>query len=240
MKKIILSLAVLVGLGTLNAQNIKFGAKAGLNVSNVRFDSKQQEKFDEEAKKMEEEGGSQSKDARIGFHVGAIAELQINEAFSVQGEVVYSTQGTAMNSKYKDAKGDMTGKWAINIDYLNVPLLVKYTISGVSLEVGPQFGFLLSGKGYEYENGELKKFKNYDDKGKVISEQDYEDFTEGDDKFSSFDLGLAIGASYKINNIYAGVRYNLGFSDLRDKRKEHEKDQFLKNGVLQVSVGYFF
>jgi len=109
------------GLTSVNAQEVKFGAKAGVNFATI--------------------GGDDTGDlsSRTGFHVGGVAEIGISEKFSVQPELVYSAQGAT-----EDFEGvDVDWKF----DYLNVPVMAKYMVAdGFSIEAGPQIGFLLSAK----------------------------------------------------------------------------------------------
>ncbi len=230
-------MALLMGLGMTNAQNIKFGAKGGLNLATVRWDSETQKEFDKQVEEEKKYGADVSKNFRIGYHIGAMAELEINNNFAVQGELIFSKQGSITKVEGKDDEGkERSFEEVTSLNYLNLPVLAKYKIAGVGLEFGPQFSFLMTGRGYKYKDGEVQKLKQ---DGK---EQDYYDFTKGNDDYDlikSFDLGLAFGASYTYNNIYAGLRYNLGLLDLAKKRRDGNK-RTDKNGVFQLSVGYFF
>ena len=122
MKKSFLIIAIIVfGLTNLNAQEVKFGAKAGLNLASITGD---------------ETDGIES---RTAFHVGAVAEISISDKFSVQPELLYSAQGAKDSFEGIDVDA--------KIDYLNLPIMAKYYVAeGFSLELGPQVGFLLSAK----------------------------------------------------------------------------------------------
>jgi opacity protein-like surface antigen len=125
MKKLLLSAIIAVlGLTSLQAQEVTFGAKAGVNFANLS-------------------GDLDDADSKIAFHVGGVAEIKITEKFSVQPELLYS----ALGAKYEEE--DYSEK--INLDYISIPLLAKYYIAeGFSVEAGPQIGFLISAKS-EYE-----------------------------------------------------------------------------------------
>jgi hypothetical protein len=116
MKKLFLFIAVMVlTAGSLQAQEIRFGAKAGVNFASGVGDD------------------ADGLDGRTGFNVGAVAKIGIGELFAVQPEIIYSAQG------YKqDIDGmEVTGK----LDYINIPVLADFTIAeGLSLQGGPQFG----------------------------------------------------------------------------------------------------
>lgn len=116
MKNLFLSISLLVlGVTTSNAQDLKFGAKIGANFSNLK-------------------GDGNNGDNLTSFHVGALVEINVIENFSVQPELLYSSQGTEVaNEKLK-------------LDYVSVPVLAKfYLISEkLSIEAGPQFSFLVN------------------------------------------------------------------------------------------------
>jgi len=111
---------------------------------------------------------------RTGFHIGSVLELKFNDQFSVQPEILYSAQG----AEIRNIK--------TNIDYLNVPILLKYKFfKPLSLEVGPQFGFVV-------QEGETS-------------------FITNDPK--SLDVSGAIGVSAKFASFFVQARYNYGFTD---------------------------
>lgn len=139
MKKVIMiSAFVLLGLTTVKAQGVIFGARAGVNFATITSDE-----FD-------------SFDGRTSFHLGVVSEIPLGETFSFQPELLYSSQG----SDYSDP--GFTG--TVKLDYLNLPLIAKYYVAeNFSLEAGPQIGFLLSAKdegeadGFDYDE-DIKDF----------------------------------------------------------------------------------
>ncbi len=220
MKKVFLAIALTIGLG-VNAQNIKFGAKAGLNIANLS-----NAEF------------SKNTSSRIAYHVGAMAEIKLNNQFAIQPELLYSAQGLSSEVKVGTPQSGVEGTSTVKLNYINIPVMAKYFVmDGLSLEVGPQLGFLTSakvatdvevkvnGKTVEIPEQYRKEFE------KEYGEKDIKDET------NSIDFGLNFGASYTYNNIYAGLRYNLGLTDLV---KDNEGEDAIKNGVFQLSVGYFF
>jgi len=186
MKKLFLVTAIAVlGLSNVNAQDIKFGAKAGLNLAFITGD------------------GTEDFKPNTDFHVGLMAEWKISDKFALQPEIIYSGQGSDIN---------IESEGRISLNYLNVPLMGKYYVTEkLSLEVGPQVGFLLSTKG-----------------GTI----DYKDLLK------STDYGVNFGVGYKLDNgLNFSARYNLGLSNINNVDGFSEKNS---NGVFQLSVGYFF
>lgn len=185
MKKIILSAIAVMAFGFANAQETKFGVKGGLNFANL--------------------GGDADGDLVTSFHVGALAEIKLTDKFAIQPEIVLSGQGADFSEDGLDS--------LIELSYLNVPVMAKYyVIEKLSLEAGPQIGFLLSAKN---EDVDVK------------------------DSFKSIDFGFNLGAGYDITeHFFAGVRYNIGLSNISDF--PDEADFKTNNSVFSVSVGYKF
>ena len=74
MKKLMLFAAAAVfSLSNVNAQEVNFGAKAGVDLASVKAES----------------SGFSASVSESGFYIGAFAEIGISEEFSVQPEVLY-------------------------------------------------------------------------------------------------------------------------------------------------------
>ena len=193
MKKLLLTAVfAVITIVSINAQ--EFGAKAGVNFASLN--------------------GDEDFDGRTSFFVGGVVEFEISESFSLQPELLYSSQGA--KSSFSEEGFDFES--TIKLDYLNIPLMAKYYVTeGLSIEAGPQVGFLLSAKAEYKEDGE----------------SDSEDIK---DELKSVDFGLNFGLGYKLDSgLNFGARYNLGLSNVPD-----EDDFDLKNGVFQIAIGYFF
>ena len=128
---------------------------------------------------------------------------------------MYSTQGA--KGSESTALGTVEAK--AKYDFINIPIMAKYyVVDGLAIEAGPYVGFLM-------------KAENELSGGSLTGSQDIKD------NMNSVDFGLGLGASYSLSNgFFGGARYNLGLTDLP---KENDGDA-IKNGVIQVSVGYKF
>ncbi len=216
MKKIVFVLAAaLVSTGAF-AQSFSYGVKAGLNLSSI---TKYFDDYEDADKKM-----------RTGFHVGLVGEYSFSEFVGLQAELLYSQQGM----KVLPTVGD--GKMTYNLDYINLPIMAKfYLVDGLSLEVGPQFGYLMSAKekysGFKGEMAEQNGETNLLDEKEV-----------GKDFLKRMDVSAALGLSYRFAfGLDVSARYNLGLTKITDKMvDENDKKIAPKNGVIAVSVGYRF
>jgi hypothetical protein len=122
MKKVILFAAFAVVAFATQAQ-VKFGAKAGLNLSTWGGDAK------------DLLGDVKMKP---GFYIGGLANISVSENFAVQPELLVSAEGT------KTTDGTTVN---FNTMFINVPVVAQYkTASGFYVEAGPQLGLLVSAK----------------------------------------------------------------------------------------------
>lgn len=161
MRKIILTFIVLAGMNLTNAQDqnkakssdVKFGLKAGLNVTNMNV------------------SGDFAPDTKAlpNFHIGAFVEIGINEKWAFQPELIYSMQGSKFDMLYVEGTDVYNTENTFKLNYLNIPLMFKYNENKLFFEAGPQIGFLTSAKlktsveGFGSGNQDVKElFKTID------------------------------------------------------------------------------
>ncbi|EPH13086.1 PorT family protein [Myroides odoratimimus] len=129
MRKITLSLVAALAIGfSANAQtpDVKIGAKAGLNVSNLT---------------------NSDASSRTSMHVGAVVEIFVNEKFSIQPELLYSALGAKADALSFDEGGFNFSKETLKLDYITIPVMAKYYIvNGLNVQAGPQFAFNVNSK----------------------------------------------------------------------------------------------
>lgn len=205
MKKMYFAAIAVVGFGAIGMaqQQVKFGPKAGVNIANL--------------------SGMDDSEMKIGFHVGAVAEIKLNEKFSIQPEVLYSVQGakSSGNTTIMGVTSSFEGKQSL--DYISIPIMAKYYIvEGFSVELGPQVGFLMKA---EAETDITIAGVNTNTKG------------DNKDNFNGVDFGIGVGLAYDLPmGLFVNGRYNLGLSDV----VKDNKGDAVKNGVIQIGVGYKF
>lgn len=201
MKKIFTIAAFVAIAFSANAQQeVKFGPKAGVNFATL--------------------SNTDNSKMLTGFYVGAVAEIKFNDKFSVQPELMYSAQGV----KSEGSLSGISYSGKQKIDYINIPILAKYYVyEGLSIEAGPQFGFLVKAEnGGDLALGGLSAGGNSDNK----------------DSFETFDFGIGAGLAYDMSNgFFINARYNFGLTKLG---KADTYFASSKNEVIQVGVGYKF
>jgi len=123
MKRVSLLMLAFIALAVTGTAQIKFGAKAGVNLAKVAGKT---------------EGEKESFDSKVGMHIGGVVEIPVSEKFSVMPEVNFDQWGGQLE------ESGMT--LSMNLSYINVPILAKYNVGGFGIYAGPQIGFLMSSK----------------------------------------------------------------------------------------------
>ena len=233
MKKLFIIAAMAVaGITTANAQEFKVGAKAGFLMSNVSVDSSS----DIEAGKLITSKLNTA--FRPGFHFGAFIEYGFNEKIWVEAGVDYafqganlkSIEGTVINvsdgSLIASDKANIKNGW-LKTQQFNIPLWVKYDISGFRPKVGVNLGFLSKVKA----NSEIEGGPTVENKSLTPDKK--------------FDFGLGFGAEYNLPmGLFFDATFNLGLTKLSTKEKNddgtYSEGGKFKNRVIQIGVGYKF
>jgi opacity protein-like surface antigen len=234
MKKIILTSIMLCSVFAFS-QDIKFGAKVGLNLSNLRGDYP---------------AAVNEHNSKIGFHIGGFAQYEINDKFTLQPELLFSTQGNTYGNKTYYGGGTYYdgAEYNLKLNYLNLPIILKYKIiEKLSIEIGPQIGYLMSAKTkVDVTEDSRDPSQNYSVEIDMLNDGVYNfGGTTVQSKASAnrLDFSLNLGASYDITEkIFIEGRYNLGLSNV-DKNSTNgtaTNSWNMKNSVFQLSAGYRF
>ena len=237
MKKIfIIAAMAIAGITTANAQEFKVGAKAGFLMSNVSVDSSS---YIEAGELITSKLNTAF---RPGFHFGAFIEYGFNEKIWVEAGVDYAFQGanlksieaTVINvsdgSLFASKKANIKNGW-LKTQQFNIPLWVKYDISGFRPKVGVNLGFLSKAK------------TNLEIEGALPEENIIINKSLTPDK--KFDFGLGFGAEYNLPmGLFFDATFNLGLTKLSNKEKNddgtYSEGGKFKNRVIQIGVGYKF
>jgi len=185
-------LLIAVSVMSVSAQGVHLGVKAGANLFKV-------------------DGQSMSSEFRFGYNAGAFAEINFNQHWGIQPEVMFNQTnyrtGTNFHDIYPEGVNDVKGK----LNYLTVPLLLSFRpVKFLSLQAGPQFGILI-------------------DHDKTLVDN-------GRDAFKKGDFAMVGGVQLNIASFKVGGRYVIGLNDINDLGTEEK----WKNQGFQVYAGFRF
>ncbi len=215
LKQAICLSAILFSIETTNAQ-VGIGVKGGLNLSKLTI--------------KEENGLTNS--FLPGGAGGLVFNFKANDLFSLQPELLYSSQGTHLKTSLF---GDFSSKLSTN--YFQLPVLAKLSFGSENVRafvnVGPYAAYLMSAKTKISAMGQEEEVKV--------------DFSEPSVKESAnrFDFGIAggLGVAFKVGpgDLFVEGRYNLGLLDI-NKGEDTKLPDYkpMKNSVINFSAGYIF
>ena len=207
-----------------------FGARAGLNLTNVsvKYEGKEYEASKPKYKPS--------------FQIGVVGEYGISDNFAIQPGILFATQGYKLGPR-EFIMDDMLG-WevmaTVNINYLQIPINAQYKInlgsSAFLLQAGPYFGFAFGGK--TKTEFSLNNIPSSKEKTDLV-------FGNKEDQLSPFDFGLGLGIGLQLNAIQIGLKYHLGLADLYHNERMtaylfHIEKLKMNNRGFSITVTYFF
>lgn len=150
---------------------------------------------------------------RAGFHGGAFVLVKMAK-IGIQPEIIFSQQGSKVEINSENFES--------NFSYVNIPIILKlYTVAGINLQAGPQFGFVTNAEAPIQEQ-----------LGSPATVQDVKD------RMNSSDFTLALGLGWDLPfGLTFDARYNLGLSKIYDNAPPQQTGD-AKNQVFQFSLGY--
>ena len=194
MKKILFSGLLIVVTVAAHAQTgVRLGLKAGVSLTSITGDYAQNLK------------------SKFGFHAGLVANIGVTNRLSVQPELLYSQKGAPDNN----------GTGITNrLNYIELPVLLRFNARIFFFEAGPQLGLLVAAK--QVNNGQSLDVR---------------------DQSRPIDFGYAFGLGHQFSRgVGAGLRYNGGFTTV-DKAVHlgsatSQADQ--RNSAFQLYATYLF
>lgn len=220
--KLFLAAAALVVSSSAFAQDIEFGVKAGINISNFNT------KYDGH----EENDDTKSK---LGLCLGAYADFNFTDMFALEAGLQFDQIG----AKNEWSEDDESEKFTTNINYLSIPVNFRANLpvgdNKLYFLAGPTFGIAVSGKGKSEitYNGKTKK----NEEKLKLGNSEGDENNEGDD-CKRINMGFLLGAGFEMsNNIGIRLSYDLGMSNILPGG---DKDNSVKSKVFSLALTYKF
>lgn len=226
MKKLLLGAVVLLGMTAVNAQETKFGVKAGYAMSTLKT-----ELYDSEGVEM----NSKMKST---FYVAGLVEHKMNDQFALQAELGYAPLGGKFNTTFKDEDGyEVTLSNKVNLGTIYMPLMAKYYFTEfMNVHAGVNLQYTISAK--------MKSGTNFGDDSLGLGDWAEDMFnSEVDIKkyVKPFSVSPFIGVEYNLENgMFFDARYNLGVMNIAKNNGDDTMFSSTKNSFLQVGLGFKF
>jgi hypothetical protein len=162
---------------------------------------------------------------RTGFFAGAYTTIPLSGSIALEPAVYYAQKGYALNGALTAKGADFLGADAgaqLNLHYIDVPVLVKATISGFQVFAGPQLSYL-SHAGLKTTAGVL---------GIALLNKKMDATAQ----FNRWDAGVTGGVGYQFNNgMNIMAAYDHGLSKV-----DAGKNTNTYNRSFKIGVGFSF
>ena len=195
MKKIITMIALIAFTATATAQ-VKFGVRWG---SGIGLMSK-----DVHDDRYEGQNKTDKEPFSTSFYGGFFVEIPASEKLLLDLGAMYTNHST-------------TGKGKTMLHRIDVPLVIKYDISGFRPKVGGYVSY-------------IPGVTSFENKYRSLTRKDIE----------KFDYGALFGLEYNFNEKYfIETNFYLGLANLLTKDPRHSSD-YLRTRSILIGVGYRF
>ena len=195
MKKIITIIALIALTATATAQ-VKFGVHAGAGIGLMSKDV-HDDRY-EGQNKTDKEPFSTS------FYGGFFVEIPASEKLLLDLGAMYTNYSTI-------------GKGKTMLHRIDVPLAIKYDISGLRPKVGGYVSYIPGVTSFEDEHRSLTK-----------------------NDLKKFDCGATFGLEYNFfDRFFIEANFNLGLANLLKEDPRHSSD-YLRTRSILIGVGYRF
>lgn len=188
------SIALLAINFAVQAQGgFRLGIKGGLNLNQIQ-------------------GVSFNDGFNYGYHLGGFAEIDMTKKFGIQPELIWNQSSTKVASGFASLYPTITNPNTLNqnvtLNYLSIPLLLRYNVGGMfTLLAGPQVGILMNKDQNLLQNGQKA--------------------------FSDGDFSMVAGLQVNLKTLRLYGRYNIGMKNIN---QIDQKDKWTSQQI-QLGVG---
>ncbi len=219
-KQILLILSILSSAFTFAQTTPAFGVRAGLSYAGVRGDA-----ADNLNKLLDLTGGALKTTNTTGFFAGAYASLPLGGNISLEPGLYYTQKGYELNGSLNLKGVDFLGasaKAKLQLQYIDLPVLLKANLGGLQLFAGPQFSYLA--------HADLRTTAG------VLGINLLNKTIDATSQFNPWDVAVTGGIGYQLMNgvnLTASYDYGLSKMDANQNVKSY-------NNVLKLGVGISF
>lgn len=217
MKRILLLSAFSIfGLAAFAQSGVKFGVKAGVINSDIKGDA-----VNSLNSILDYTQGLVKPASKTSFYGGFTAELPIATDLFFEPGIIYSEKGYEMNGEFNLKDLEFIGanaKARLQLNYVDIPVLLKYKSSGLSISVGPQFSYLTKG--------------NLNTRAGLLGINLLNKDIDVSNNFNKWDVGISGGVGYDITpNIGINAAYDHGLTKIDVNRNTNAYNTAIRVGL---------
>ncbi len=219
-KQILLILSILISTFTFAQSTPAFGVRAGISYAGVRGAA-----VDNLNKLLDFTGGAIKPSNTTGFFAGAYTSLPLGGNISLEPALYYSQKGYELNGSLNLKGVDFLGasaKAKLQLQYIDLPVLLKANFNGLQLFAGPQFSYLA--------HADLRTTAG------ILGINLLNNKTDATAQFNPWDVAVTGGIGYQLmNGVNLSASYDYGLSKM-------DANQNIKsyNNAVKVGIGISF
>ncbi len=219
-KQILLILSILLSTFTFAQSTPVFGVRAGVSYAGVRGDA-----VDNLNKLLDFTNGAIKPSNSTGFFAGAYVNLPVADNISVEPAIYYSQKGYELNGALNVKGVNFLGAGAkakLQLQYIDVPVLLKANFGGLQLFAGPQFSYLA--------HADLRTTAG------VLGINLLNSTMDATKQFNPWDVAVTGGVGYQLTNglnFMASYDYGLSKMDANKNVKSY-------NNAFKIGIGIGF
>ena len=218
--KILFILFVLFSSTGFSQSKISYGFRAGVSSADMRGDAVQS--LDD---LLDFADGYLSTGRRTGFYTGTYVDLPLGKILTVEPGLNYTQKGYQLKGSLKVKGVDILGvnaKAQLQMDYVEIPVLLKATIGGFNIFAGPQVSYLL--------NADLKASAG------ALGFNILSTKIPATSQFNHWDAGITGGVGYQFaSGLNLMASYDHGLSKV-----DAGKNFTAYNRAVKVGIGFSF
>jgi len=237
MKKLLSGIAAVLFVfsASQSMAQARIGLKAGLNASNMMYN-------------YEDSDLEPDSKMKLGFHIGAIVDLEVSDALGIQTGLMFNQKGVSYDLEESLGSGQsVEGYDRTTLNYLEIPIMAAVKLESFQLYAGPYLAYGIGGKNsYDFtiSTQGASDVTEKDDiklKGKM-GEVDPADLETDEGAFNALDYGINAGVGFQTGPILINAGYSMGFGNVSPEYKGgfDPADFKASNSVVSLSVSFFF
>jgi len=188
-----------------------------------------------------------------GLHLGIVGQFQLTPKMAIALEIDLQQKGESQEISITSLGGQQTYDTKYTINYLEVPLLFRYTVGSetrIYLNAGPFVGYALGGKikGESTVNGQTILADGNIKYGVAPDNYTGNDFYDND-TYNRLEVGIYLGGGILkelgVGSLILDARFGIGLTDTNDPDEIYpngKPEGYISNRFndIIISVGYLF
>jgi hypothetical protein len=212
----LLLIALLVSTITFAQITPSFGVRAGVSSAGMRGDA-----VNNLQNMIDFAKGNIATRDRTGFFVGGYANIPLTDILSVEPGLYYSQKGYQMVGSFGLKGLDFLGanaKAKLNLNYIDLPVVLKANFNGFQVFGGPQFSYL--------SNANLTTTAG------ILGFNLLNKKMDASSEFNKWDAGLTAGIGYKLSSgLNLTASYDYGLTKVDANRSFNSYNRGIKVGI---------